>query len=416
MDRIVENKHFINPKYRGILLIAVVVLTGVMFLLLSDHTKSMTIEKDKVTIEKVFNGRFNDYIQLSGQAAPIRTVFLDAVEGGRVEDILIEEGSMVKKGETILKLSNNDLHLNILNSEAQLAEKSNFLREVRLSMERDKLTTEREILSQQYDLMAKKRAYEANKSLYKNKLIADEDFQRSEENYNLALKLLAMLNKSRQQDSVYRRIQIDELTTNLENMRRNMALVNQQLDYLNVKAPVDGQLGLLDAEIGQTVNRNQRIGQINMLTSFKVEVEVDEHFIDRVKIGLPAMLEKVGSDSKLIVKKVYPEVRNGKFKVDMVFVGTLPDNIRIGQTYYFKLELGQSTEAIQIARGGFYQSTGGQSIFVLDKTEKYAVKRTISIGKQNQEFYEVLFGLAPGEKVITSGYEVFGENKKIIFK
>jgi len=416
MDRIVENKHFINPKYRGILLIAVVVLTGVMFLLLSDHTKSMTIEKDKVTIEKLFNGRFNDYIQLSGQAAPIRTVFLDAVEGGRVEDILIEEGSMVKKGETILKLSNNDLHLNILNSEAQLAEKSNFLREVRLSMERDKLTTEREILSQQYDLMAKKRAYEANKSLYKNKLIADEDFQRSEENYNLALKLLAMLNKSRQQDSVYRRIQIDELTTNLENMRRNMALVNQQLDYLNVKAPVDGQLGLLDAEIGQTINRNQRIGQINMLTSFKVEVEVDEHFIDRVKIGLPAMLEKVGSDSKLIVKKVYPEVRNGKFKVDMVFVGTLPDNIRIGQTYYFKLELGQSTEAMQIARGGFYQSTGGQSIFVLDKTEKYAVKRTISIGKQNQEFYEVLSGLAPGEKVITSGYEVFGENKKIIFK
>ena len=416
MDRIVENKHFINPKYRGILIIAVVVLTGAIFLLLSDHSQSMTIEKDKVTIGKVFNGRFNDYIQLSGQAAPIKTIYLDAVEGGRVEDILIEEGNMVKKGETILKLSNNDLHLNILNSEAQLAEKSNFLREVRLSMERDKLTTEREILSQQYELMAKKRAYEANKALYKNKLIADEDYQRSEENYNLALKLLAMLNKSRQQDSVYRRIQIDELTSNLENMRRNMALVNQQLEYLNVKAPVDGQLGLLDAEIGQTITRNQRIGQINMLTSFKVEVEVDEHFIDRVKIGLPAELEKNGSDSKLIVKKVYPDVRNGKFKVDMVFTGTLPDNIRIGQTYYFKLELGQSSEAMQIARGGFYQSTGGQSIFVLDKTEKYAVKRTISIGKQNQEFYEVLSGLAPGEKVITSGYEVFGENKKIIFK
>ena len=416
MDRIVENKHFINPKYRGILIIAVVVLTGAIFLLLSDHSQSMTIEKDKVTIGKVFNGRFNDYIQLSGQAAPIKTIYLDAVEGGRVEDILIEEGNMVKKGETILKLSNNDLHLNILNSEAQLAEKSNFLREVRLSMERDKLTTEREILSQQYELMAKKRAYEANKALYKNKLIADEDYQRSEENYNLALKLLAMLNKSRQQDSVYRRIQIDELTSNLENMRRNMALVNQQLEYLNVKAPVDGQLGLLDAEIGQTITRNQRIGQINMLTSFKVEVEVDEHFIDRVKIGLPAELEKNGSDSKLIVKKVYPDVRNGKFKVDMVFTGTLPDNIRIGQTYYFKLELGQSSEAMQIARGGFYQSTGGQSIFVLDKTEKYAVKRTITIGKQNQEYYEVLSGLSPGEKVITSGYEVFGENKKIIFK
>jgi HlyD family secretion protein len=225
-----------------------------------------------------------------------------------------------------------------------------------------------------------------------------------------------MLVKRQQQDSIYRKIQIDELTSNLANMRRNMTLVNQQLDYLNVKSPVDGQLGLLDAEIGQTINRNQRIGQINMLTSFKIEVEVDEHFIDRIKTDLPATLEKIGTDSKLVVKKVYPEVRNGKFKVDMVFTGTLPDNIRIGQTYYFKLELGQSTQATQIARGGFYQSTGGQSIFVLDKSEKFAVKRTITLGKQNQEFYEVLSGLASGEKVITSGYELFGESKKIIFK
>jgi HlyD family secretion protein len=323
---------------------------------------------------------------------------------------------MVKKGETILKLSNNDLHLNILNSEAQLAEKSNFLREVRLSMERDKLTSEREILNGQFELATKKRNYEQNKMLYKNKLIAAEDMQRSEESYNLALRLLAMLDKSKQQDSVYRKIQIDELTDNLANMRRNMSLVNQQLDYLNVKSPVDGQLGLLDAEIGQTINRNQRIGQINVLSSLKVEVEIDEHFVDRVKIGLPAELEQTGAASKLIVKKVYPEVRNGKFKVDMVFVGSLPANIRIGQTYYFKLELGQSSQALQIARGGFFQSTGGQSIFVLDKSEKFATKRNITLGKQNQEYYEVLSGLASGEKVITSGYEQFGENKKILFK
>jgi HlyD family secretion protein len=416
MDRIVENKHFIKPKYWGIIIVAVIVFSGAMFLGFSDHTRSMSIEKDKVTVETVFNGQFNDYIQLSGQAAPIKTIFLDAVEGGRVEEILIEEGSMVKKGETILKLSNNDLHLNILNSEAQLAEKSNFLREVRLSMERDKLATERQILNGQYELASKKRAYDQNKMLYKNKLIAAEDMQRAEEGYNLSLRLLEMLEKSKQQDSVYRRIQIDELTDNLANMRRNMTLVNQQLDFLNVKSPVDGQLGQLDAEIGQTINRNQRIGQINVLSSLKVEVEIDEHFVDRVKVGLPAELEQTGTASKLTVKKVYPEVRNGKFKVDMIFTGSLPANIRIGQTYYFKLELGQSTQALQIHRGGFYQSTGGQSIFVLDKSEKFAVKRTITLGKQNQEFYEVLSGLASGEKVITSGYELFGESKKIIFK
>ena len=416
MDRIVENKHFIKPKYWGIIIIALIIFSGVMFLSFSDHTRSMSVEKDKVTVATVFNGRFNDYIQLSGQAAPIKTIYLDAVEGGRVEEILIEEGTMVKKGETIVKLSNNDLHLNILNSEAQLAEKSNFLREVRLSMERDKLATERQILNSQYELASKKRAYDQNKMLYKNKLIAAEDMQRAEEGYNLALRLLEMLDKSKQQDSVYRKIQIDELSENLANMRRNMALVNQQLDFLNVKSPVDGQLGQLDAEIGQTINRNQRIGQINVLSSLKVEVEIDEHFVDRVKVGLPAELEQTGTASKLTVKKVYPEVRNGKFKVDMVFTDKLPDNIRIGQTYYFKLELGQSSQALQIARGGFYQSTGGQSIFVLDKSGKFAVKRNITLGKQNQEFYEVLSGLASGEKVITSGYELFGESKKIIFK
>jgi HlyD family secretion protein len=419
MDRIVENKHFIKPKYWSIIITSIVIILGIMFLLLADHTKSMTIAKDKVTIETVFKGQFNDYIQLSGQAAPIKTIYLDAVEGGRVEEILIEEGSMVKKGDVILKMANNDLHLNILNSEAQLAEKSNFLREVRLSLEQEKLANEREILNEQYQLVARKRAYEQNKALYKNKLIAEDVMLRSEEDYNLAHKMLSMLNKQRQQDSIYRKIQIDELSDNLLNMRRNMTLVKQQLDFLNIKATVDGQLGLLDAETGQNINRGQRIGQINMLSSLKVEAEIDEHFIDRIKVGLPAQLERSAKASNLLVKKVYPEVHNGKFKVDLVFVDALPDNIRIGQTYYFKLELGQPLETLQIARGGFYQSTGGQSIFVLDKSEKVAVKRAITIGKQNPEFYEILSGLAPGEKVITSGYEMFDESKKVqklIFK
>ncbi len=416
MDRIVEDKHFIKPKYRAAIIIAIIIIIGIIILLFVDRTKSMTIEKDKVTIETVFRGQFDDYIQLSGQAAPINTIYLDAVEGGRVEEILIEEGGMVKKGDVILKMMNNDLHLNILNSEAQLAEKSNFLREVRLTLERDKLSNERDILNEQYVLIARKRAYEQNKVLYKNKLIAEDVMLRSEEDYMLAVKMLAMLNKQRQHDSIYRKIQVDELTDNLQNMRRNMSLVKQQLDFLSIKAPVDGQLGLLDAEIGQNINRGQRIGQINVLSSLKVEAEIDEHFIDRVKVGLIAELERINTASGLVVKKVYPEVRNGKFKVDLVFKDALPGNIRIGQTYYFKLKLGQPLEALQIAKGGFYQSTGGQSIFVLDKSGKFAVKRTIIIGKQNSEFYEVLSGLAPGEKVITSGYEIFGENTKIKFK
>jgi HlyD family secretion protein len=323
---------------------------------------------------------------------------------------------MVKKGETVLKLSNKDLILNILNSEAQLAEKGNFLRETRIRMEQEKLSIEREIIIANYELKSKKRAFEQNTELFKDKLISKEELLKSEENYQIAQKTFELMIKRQQQDSLFRSLQIVQLKANLDNMQRNLTLVKEQVSYLDVKAPIDGQLGMLDAEVGQSISRGQRIGQINVLTSFKVESEVDEHYIERIKQGLIGYIEKENDTLLLKIRKVYPDVREGRFKIDLVFSESMPSNIRTGQTYYIKLELGQPVEAIQIARGGFFQNSGGQWIYVLDPSGKFAIKRNIKIGRQNPQFYEILEGLEPGEKVITSGYDAMGDNDRVVLK
>lgn len=232
----------------------------------------------------------------------------------------------------------------------------------------------------------------------------------------IARKTFDLMNKRQQQDSLFRNLQVTQITANLENMQRNLNLVKEQLDFLEVKAPLDGQLGTLDAEIGQSINRGQRIGQINVLTSFKIEADVDEHYIERIKQGLFGYIEKEADTLLLKIRKVYPDVREGRFKIDLVFCDSLPSHIRTGQTYYIKLELGEPIEAVQIPRGGFFQNTGGQWIYVLDKSGKFAIKRNIKIGRQNPQYYEILEGLLPGEKVITSGYDAMGDNERVVLK
>ncbi len=413
MDRIITEKRWIRKKYWKYLVGGVVVITGILFFLLRDWTSTVRVDRNRLTIAPVFNGLFNDYISNEGLAAPISTVYLDAYEGGKVEEILLEEGAQLKQGDLILRMSNSDLNLNILNSEAQLAEKENTLREARIRMEQEKHSLERELLTAQYDLIAKKRTWEQNKELYRDQLISRDEWLRSEEAYQLADKTLALVGLRQKQDSAFRRLQLEQISEGLQNMKVNLALVRQQRDYLEVKSPVDGQLGRLDVEVGQSVSRGFRIGQVNVLTSYKIEADIDEHYIDRIKPGLTGYIERPGDTLKLEIRKVYPEVKNGRFRIDLVFVGKLPENIRIGQSYFIKLELGQPVEAIQIPQGSFYQATGGQWIFVLEPGGRYAVKRSIRIGKKNPQFYEVLEGLKPGEQVIVSDYSIFGNNDKV---
>jgi HlyD family secretion protein len=382
----------------------------------ADRTSTYKVEKDKLIIETVTEDQFNDYITVPGTVEPITTVKLDADEGGRVEEKLIEEGSMVKKGDIILRLSNPDLFLNILNSESLLAEKENFLRTTQIEMEQEKLQIKRELVTLKYDIERKNRNYQQNETLIKDNLISKEEYLRSKEDLDMANQSKDLYVERQKQDSVFRSVNVETIKKDLQNMRNNLDMVKKRVENLNVRATVDGELGLLSPEIGQSISKGENMGQINVLTSYKVVAQIDEHYIDRVRTQLDATLDRQNNKFNLTVRRVYPEVRNGTFKIDMIFRDSMPDNIRTGQTYYISLQLGQPKRSVLVPIGGFFQETGGQWIFVLDPSESFATKRNISIGRKNPKYYEVLEGLKPGEKVIVSGYETFGKNEKLILK
>jgi HlyD family secretion protein len=416
MDKAIPKKKGLQKKHIGYIVFGLVIVVLFYMAFFTDRTSTYKVEKDKLIIETVIEDQFNDYITVPGTVEPISIIFLDAQEGGRVEEILIEEGSMVKKGDIILRLSNPDLYLNILDSEAQLAEKENFLRNTQVTMEQERISIKRELISLKYDIERKERIYRQNSVLIKDNLISQEEFIRSKEDLDMALSSRELFLERERQDSIFRSVQVETLKANLENMRRNLALVRQRVENLNVKATVDGQLGLLVPEIGQSISRGANMGQINVLTSYKVTAQIDEHYIDRVRTQLTATIDRQGSLFNLVVRRVYPEVRNGTFEIDMVFPDSMPDNIRTGQTYYTSLQLGQPKVSVMVPIGGFFQETGGQWIFVLDPSESFATRRNISVGRKNPKYYEVLEGLHPGEKVIVSGYETFGKNEKLLFK
>ena len=415
MDIKIEKKKGLQRKH--ILWIA----GGLLFIFLlvkiiaGAGTKTLKVDRDKITISNVTRGQFNDYIRVSGQVEPIATIYLDAEEGGRVKERLIEEGATVKAGDIILRLENRTLYQEIMSSESNLAQKENMLRQTRINFENQMIETRRRLLTSTFDIQKKKRNFNQQQALYEDKLIPAETYITAKEDYEHAIQEQEINRLKAQNDSMIMVSEMTQLTTDLAKMRQTLQLVYERLNNLNVKAPVDGQLGMLDAEIGQSIGQGTRIGQINVLTNFKVQAMIDEHYIDRVRHGLSGTLERQDKSYNLNIRKVYPEVRQGQFRIDMVFEGDKPDNIRTGQTYYINLELGQPQEAVMLPRGGFFQSTGGQWVYVLDKSGEFATRRSIRIGKQNPQFYEVIEGLNPGEQVITSGYENFGDSDRLVF-
>ena len=398
------------PYWGGAMLLAFIV-----YLIARPNNKTLRVDKDSVVVSTTERGEFNDYIRISGRVQPMTTIQLSPQEGGIVETILIEEGSAVKAGDAILVLNNDNLDLSILNSEAELAEKENILRNTQIQMEQQKLDVRQNVLEYGTQVDRLKRVYEQQKALYEDKLIAKEDYLQAEEDYRLANQKYELIRERSKQDSLYRGTQIDRMEESLENMQLNMQMIRKRKSNLIVKAPIDGELGLLDVVLGQSIASGTKIGQINSVGTYKVEAQIDEHYIDRVVEGLEATFERQGDTYSTLIRKVYPEVRDGKFKADFKFDGEQPDNIRSGQTYYLNLQLGQPEEAILIPRGSFYQQTGGKWIYVVNKDGNRAVKREIRIGRQNPQYYEVLEGLASGEKVITSGYETYGDSDVLVF-
>ncbi|MGJ8658291.1 efflux RND transporter periplasmic adaptor subunit [Cellulophaga fucicola] len=416
MDIQLEKRKGLRPKHYAYIAIGLVVAFAAYKIIWSNSVATFRTEKDKLSIAEVTQGKFDDYITINGSAAPIATIYMDAYEGGRVTEKLIEEGAMVKKGDIILRLENSNLYEQILASESNLALKQNDLRSTKLTFDSRQVEGRKSLATTSYELTRLKRNYQQNQELYNDGLISKEAFLTAKENYELSLKQHDIVKIQTEQDDKMRNTSLAGLDTDLNRMQKTLSMVYERLDHLNVRAPADGQLGFLDAEIGQSINQGQRIGQINVLTDYKIEAEIDEHYIDRVKRDLNASFERNGKTYNLRLRKVYPEVRGGKFKVDLVFTSEKPENIRAGQSFNVKLQLGASSDALLVSKGSFFQSTGGQWIFVVNPDGGEALKRNIRIGKQNSKYYEVLEGLQAGENVITSNYDSFGEAEKIVLK
>lgn len=415
MDRQIEKKSFLR-RYAWYVAAAAALAALLVWIVLGTTASTMTIDATDITISDVTRGKFDDYVRLNGQVLPIQVVQISPEEGGIVREKVVEEGTRVRKGDVILRLSNSNLDLQILNAVAELAEKQNLLRNTQVAMQQDRLNNRTEQATLDTDCDRKRRAYEQNARLYKERLISKEVYLQSREDYKLARRKQSLISQRLKQDSLYRHVQMAQMEDNLDNMRKNVLLVRDRKNKLEVRSAIDGELGLLDVELGQNIAAGQNIGQINDLSDFKVQAQIDEHYIDRVRPGLSASFSRDGKTYRLRVRKVYPEVRNGTFRTDFVFVGERPAQMRSGQTFYVELALGKSQQATLIPRGTFFQTTGGNWIFVLDKSGRKAYRRNISIARQNPQYYEVTDGLEPGERVITSGYEAFKDNEVLVIK
>lgn len=385
MDTQIERKKYFTPKqiYGGIG--ALFVLGLILFFIFRDTSSSMTVEKNRITIATVVTDEFNDYIRVIGQVLPSRMIYLDAIEGGKVEERLHEEGTMVKQGDVILRLSNPLLNIGIMQSEADLAYQENELRNTRISMEQERLGLKQERIGMRKEFLTKKRRYAQYARLMEEQLIAREDYLQATEEYEAVREQLAVLDERIRQDSLFRLTQISSLDENIMNMKRSLALVRERLENLKVKAPIDGQVGNLEAQIGQSISAGEHIGQI-ITSDLKVQALIDEHYVERVIQELPADFTRDGENYKLEVTKVYPEVKEGQFRTDFRFTTGRPENIRAGQTYHINLQLGDPVKAVLIPRGGFFQITGGRWVYVVDESGKFAVRRPIRIGRQNPQY------------------------------
>lgn len=414
MDVKIERKTgFACRKHWGYVAAGCAMLALTCWLVFGNHDVMLSVAKADIIISEVKRGEFKEYVRTNGRVMPIEVVHVSPEEGGIVLEKVVEEGSMVKKGDVIVRLSNSALDLQILNAEAELAEKQNLLRNTQVAMQQDLLNNMTELAQLDMDVKRKQRTYEQNERLYGKNLISRETYLQSREDFELAQKKRTLVGDRLQQDSIYRSVQMEQMEDNLANMRKNVVLVHQRRDKLDVRSAIDGELGLLDVSLGQSIGAGFKIGQINDLSDFKIQAEIPEHYIDRVVVGQKASFVKDEKKYSIVVRKVYPEVRDGRFRTDFKFEGERPKQMRSGQTYYVNLELGEADESVYIPKGAFFQTTGGNWIFVLDKSGKIAYRRNIKVGRQNPNFYEVEEGLEAGEKVVTSGYEAYEEYEKL---
>ena len=415
MDRQIEKKKWPPKKIAWMTTGAVLVILIVYTLISSTTGSTYRVDSARLTVAEVTLGEFQEFITFTGTVMPIRSVFLDATQGGSVVEVFVDNGTFVNAGDQLLQLDNTDLHLDIMYREAQLYEQINNLRNTRLAMEQNSLSLRGDLLEIDHQIDNTKRDYEQSVKLLEKNHISQNEFDQARENYEYWRKRRELTLETQRQDSILRTVQIEQLEASVSRMQTNLDVVKQKLENLVVRAPISGQLTSLDAEVGELKSRGTRLGQIDVLDSFKIRAPVDEYYIARVSEGQTATTEINDVTYNLTVKKVYTEVRDGRFQIDMEFDDRVPDGIRRGQSAQVRLMLGDLEEAVLLPRGGFYQKTGGNWIYVLDESNDFAVKRDISIGRYNPKVYEVLDGLRPGERCIVSSYENFEDFDRIVF-
>jgi HlyD family secretion protein len=413
MDRPIEKKKWSIKRIATYGIVVLLVLAAGYGLIFNSGSATMNVKRERITISTIQMGNFQEFIPAIGNTLPLNTIYLDAVEGGRVETIYLEAGSKVKEGDPILKLSNTGLLMTLLNNEAQINRASNELRATRLQLERNRLELKKQRADADYYMIRIKRKFERNKILFAENLISKQAFDEFKDEYEYLVKKRKLTIESQEKDLKFQEQQVKALEASLKQMQSNLGLLKRQMENLTVRAPISGHLTSLTAKVGQSKSPGERLGQIDETSGFKVRSEIDEHYINRIKIGQTGTFDFAGNSYTLRVQKVFPEVKDGNFVVDLEFTGKEPEAVRRGQTFHIRLQLSDVQQALLLARGGFYRTTGGNWVFVLDESGKIAVKRRIRLGRQNPQFFEVTDGLKPGERVITSSYENFNNMERL---
>lgn len=415
MDRKLEKKFWSRKRILIVSGGSLVVLLLLYNLIFADHRSRLNVEKDKITISTVAKGTFDQYIAVTAVVQPLKTIRLDAIEGGYVSQKYLEGGSMVKMGDSILRLDNQRMQMEFMNHETEMYRLINELQNTRLSLKQNRFTLEKTLADLNYKIEQAKDLYDRNKQLVDEKIVSRQEFNKNKMEYEGLMKQREIEIESQRYQEENARIQIQQLEGTIARTQRNLQMMKENLNNLIVRAPISGQLSSVNVEVGSSITTGQNIGQIDDLNGFKMRAEVDEHYISRVFSGLKASFEFNGKTYELTVTKAFPEVTNGRFNVDMNFTKETPEGIRRGQSSPIRLELGKSSEAILLPVGGFFSDTGGNWVYVLDKSGKRAIKRNITLGQKNPVYFEVLEGLNPGEQVITSSYENFGDKEVLVF-
>lgn len=416
MDRKIKKKVWTPKRIFTILGGAGIVVLILYVFVFADNSSKLNVDADKISIEAVTQGAFQEFIPTEGTVQPKATIFLDAIVGGNVEQRFLEGGVEVQKGDTILKLENSQIQLSYINEQTQTNRLRNDIENTNNSLEQALFRSKNAVITLEYDIDAAKDLYDRNTQLWADKVISEQEYLNSKRAYDRLIASRSNIIKQMEFDSINSVTTIKQNKTRLITSEVSLDIVKGRLNNLWVTAPISGLLSTVNVELGQNVGQGQTIAQIDDLDGFKIEARVDQHYLPRVYEGLRGSFDFDRGTFNLIIRKKFPEIINGQFVVEMLFEGEVPENIRRGQTISIRLQLSEERQAVMIPRGSFFQTTGGNWIFVVDESGDFATRRNIRIGNQNTRQYEVLEGLQPGEQVIVSSYDGYEDKDKLIIK